>query len=270
MHPFITLLEQHSYVLLFVVVLAEAIGLPVPASLAMVAAGAAAAVGTLRAPAVLALAVTAMMLGDTLLYVLGRFMGWSLLALLCRISANPENCILRSAESFYKRGKVTLLLAKFVPGVNSMAPPLAGSMKMRLPQFLRLDLAGASLYVGAYFALGFVFRDFLAIITRGFMAAGHLMELLLMVAVVAYIAYKVLLYRKHKVYRVVPRVLVEELARKLASQDKDNLVLLDVRSHGYYDANAMRIKGSLRLEPNQLAEEVKLLPRDKDIYLYCT
>ena len=270
MHHFIALLEQHSYVLLFVVVLGEAIGLPVPASLAMVAAGAAAAVGTLRAPAVLALAVTAMLLGDLLLYVLGRSMGWTLLALLCRISANPENCILRSAESFYKRGKVTLLIAKFIPGVNSMAPPLAGSMKMRLPQFLRLDLAGAALYVGAYFALGFVFRDFLAMITRGFLAAGHLMEQLLLVAVVAYVVYKALLYRKHKVYRVVPRVLVEELARKLASEDKDKLLLLDVRSHGYYDANAMRIQGSLRFEPNQLSEEVKLLPRDKDIYLYCT
>ena len=141
---------------------------------------------------------------------------------------------------------------------------------MRLPQFLRLDLAGAALYVGAYFALGFVFRNFLAMITRGFLAAGHLMEQLLLVAVVGYVVYKVLLYRKHKVYRVVPRVLVEELARKLASGDKESLVLLDVRSHGYYDANAMRIKGSLRFEPNQLSEEVKLLPKDKDIYLYCT
>ena len=79
-----------------------------------------------------------------------------------------------------------------------------------------------------------------------------------------------MLYRKHKVYRVVPRVLVEELSRKLASEDKDKLLLLDVRSHGYYDSNAMRIKGSLRFEPNQLSEEVKLLPKDKDIYLYCT
>jgi len=84
------------------------------------------------------------------------------------------------------------------------------------------------------------------------------------------VVYKVVLYRKHKVYRVVPRVLVEELSRKLASGDKENLVLLDVRSHGYYDANAMRIKGSLRFEPNHLSEEVKLLPKDKDIYLYCT
>ena len=70
-------------------------------------------------------------------------------------------------------------------------------------------------------------------------------------------------------YRVVPRVQVEELARKLA-EEKENILLVDVRSHGYYDADAARIKGSIRLEPNNLAEEVKTMPREKNIYLYCT
>jgi rhodanese-related sulfurtransferase len=65
-------------------------------------------------------------------------------------------------------------------------------------------------------------------------------------------------------------VQVAELARKLASEEKHKIVLVDVRSHGYYDADTMRIKGSLRLEPNHLSEEVKVLPKDKDIYLYCT
>jgi len=68
----------------------------------------------------------------------------------------------------------------------------------------------------------------------------------------------------------VPRVQVEELARKLASEEKDKIVLMDVRSHGYYDAGAARIKGSIRLEPNNLEEELKTLSRDKDIYVYCS
>jgi rhodanese-related sulfurtransferase len=63
---------------------------------------------------------------------------------------------------------------------------------------------------------------------------------------------------------------VEELARKLASEDKSNVLLVDVRSHGYYDANAARIQNSIRLEPNNLPEEIKNLPKDKDIYVYCT
>ena len=68
----------------------------------------------------------------------------------------------------------------------------------------------------------------------------------------------------------MPRVQVEELARKLASEDKSRVLLVDVRSHGYYDANSARIQNSIRLEPNNLAEEIKNLPKDKDIYVYCT
>jgi hypothetical protein len=151
-----------------------------------------------------------------------------------------------------------------------MAPPLAGSMKMRPQQFLRLDAVGASLYILAYGGLGFLFRDFLAAITRGFQAASHAFGEVLFVAATAYVAYRVWLYHKNKVYRVVPRVQVEELARKLASDEREKVVILDVRSHGYYDAGAARIKGSIRIEPNNLYAELKALPKGKDIYLYCT
>jgi membrane protein DedA with SNARE-associated domain len=270
MNHLLALLAHHGYVLVFAVVLAESLGLPAPAALALMAGGAAAAAGTLNTAAVLGTALVAMMTGDSILFVLGGYMGWGLLGVLCRVSANPESCILRSAESFYKRGKTTLIVAKFIPGVNSMAPPLAGSMKMRPLQFLQLDFLGALLYVSAYIAVGFLFHGFLASITRGFNAASHAMGQVLVAAVIGYIVYKVWLYRKHKVYRVLPRVQVEELARKLASEEKENIQLVDVRSHGYYDAGTMRIKGSLRLEPNHLSEEVKTLPKDKNIYLYCT
>jgi|SRR5580692_2040309 membrane protein DedA with SNARE-associated domain len=265
-----SIIAHHGYLLLFLVVLAEAVGMPVPAAVALVAGGAAAAAGTLKIFRVLFLALSAMLMGDTLLFILGRYMGWSLLGLLCRLSVNPESCILRSAESFYKRGKTTLLVAKFIPGVNTMAPPLAGSMRMRPLQFLRFDCAGASLYILAYGGMGFLFRDFVAKITHGFQAASRAFGEVFFLAAITYVAYRVWLYHKNKVYRVVPRVQVEELASKLASDEKDKVVILDVRSHGYYDANAERIKGSVRIEPNNLSAELKTLPKDKDIYLYCT
>jgi membrane protein DedA with SNARE-associated domain len=265
-----SLIAHHDYLLIFLVVLAESIGLPMPAALALVAAGAAVASRTLNPPWVLAVALSGMMIGDILLFVLGGLMGWTLLGVLCRVSINPESCILRSAESFYKRGKVTLLFAKFVPGINTMAAPLAGSMKMRFRQFFVLDAIGALLYTCAYAGLGFLFRDFLAEITRGFQAAGHVFGEVLFLAAIVYIGYRVWLYRKNKIYDVVPRVQVQDLARKLASQDGPHILLVDVRSHGYYDSGAERIKGSIRLEPNNLAEELKTFPKDKDIYLYCT
>ena len=270
MNQALSLIGRHGYVFLFGTVLAEALGLPIPAALALIAAGASAAAGTLKFSVLVLLSTSAMLLGDSLMYVLGRYMGWALLGVLCRLSMHPETCILRSAESFYKRGKTTLVVAKFIPGVNTMAPPLAGSMKMRFRQFLRLDLAGAFLYVLAYLLLGFAFRDFLVTIVRGYQAAGRVVETVTITVLIAYIVYRVLLYCRTAGDRVVPRVQVEELARKLASEQASNILLVDVRSHGYYDEKAQRIKGSIRLEPNDLSEELKTLPKDKDIYLYCT
>lgn len=270
MSEFQSLVVQRGYVLIFLTVLLEALGLPVPAALALIAGGAATAAGILYGPVALLFAIVGMLLGDSLLYVLGNRMGWSLLGLLCRVSANPETCILRSAESFYKRGRATLLLAKFIPGVNTMAPPLAGSMKMPFPQFLGLDLAGASLYALAYGAIGFVFRDFLATITRGFQAAGYVVEIVVVAAAIVFFANRLWRYRKQRVYRIVPRVQVIELAKKLQSEESGKILLVDVRSYGYYDAGAARIKGSIRIEPNNLSQEVPKLPKNKDIYLYCT
>ena len=139
--------SEHGYAFLFLIVFAEALGFPVPAALALIAGGAAAAAHILSVPTAFAVALAATILGDLLLFFLGRYTGWALLTVLCRLSLNPETCILRSAESFYRHGRVTLLFAKFVPGVNTMAAPLAGSMKMRLMQFLKLDFLAACLYI---------------------------------------------------------------------------------------------------------------------------
>ena len=263
-------MARHGYALTFVLLLAEAIGLPFPAAIALVAAGAAVAAHTLWGPYVLLACITALLLGDTVQFWLGRYMGWALLGFLCRVSINPETCILRSAESFYKRGKVTLVIAKFIPGVNTMAAPLAGSMKMRFWQFLRLDFAGALTYSVTYLTVGFLSRDFLKAILTGFHAAGRAMEAVVITALVVYAIYRIVQYRKHKMYRVVPRVQVQELAARLASEDASRVLIVDVRSHGYYDSGSARIKNSIRIEPNNLEEELKNLSKDKDIYLYCT
>lgn len=262
-------ISHHGYLLLFLLVLAEALGFPVPAAIGLVAAGAAAAAHIVSIPAVLATAIVGMMIGDVTLFVLGRYMGWALLGVLCRLSLNPETCIFRSAESFYKHGKVTLLFAKFIPGVNTMAPPLAGSMKMRLEQFLRLDFLGASFYILAYWGLGFIFRDFLGAITRGIQNASHVVAEIIVAAIVAFVVYRIVQYRRFKLTDVVPRIAVDELARREAIQGNSSIVV-DVRSHGYYDSGAERIAGSIRIEPNRLAEELRNLPKDKEIYLYCT
>jgi len=270
MNHLLLVMARHGYALTFGILLAESVGFPFPASIALVAAGAAVAAHTLSGSWLLMWAMIALVVGDTWQFWLGRYTGWGLLAFLCRVSMNPETCILRSAESFYKRGKVTLVIAKFVPGINTMAAPLAGSMKMPFGVFLRLDAVGSLLYALTYLVVGYLSRDFLAATLKSFYAAGRVMEVLIALAVVAYVAYRVLQYLKFQQYAIVPRVQVAEIASRLAAGEGDRIQIVDVRSHGYYDMGAERIYGSIRIEPNNLEEEIKNLPKDKDIYLYCT
>jgi len=270
MDDLLPLISRHGYALLAVVCFAEAVGLPVPAAMAILTAGAVAAYGKLHLYAVLATAFVAFLSGDVILYFLGRVSGWALLGFLCRLSANPETCILRSAEYFYRRGKLTLLFAKFLPGINTMSPPLAGSMKMRVGQFLLFDSLGAAFYIGAYSMAGYVFSDALRAITRGLHSAGFAAELIFGIGLGAYIAYRIWIYRKYRLLDIVPRIQAEDLAQRLASDAARKMLIADVRSHGYYDTDAERIAGSVRLEPNNLMEEIKNLPRDQEIYLYCT
>jgi membrane protein DedA with SNARE-associated domain len=270
MTDLLSIISRHGYLFLAIVCFAEAIGLPLPAALAMLTAGAVAAYGHLHLYLIVAISVVSLVTGDLILYFTGRVSGWALLGFLCRLSANPETCILRSAEYFYRRGKQTLLFAKFIPGINSMSPPLAGSMKMRLSDFLEYDSVGAVLYVCAYSLAGFLFSDALRAITRGLRSAGSAAEIIFAVGLIAYIGYRFWIYHKYRLLDVIPRVHAEDLAKRLTSDAARNMLIADVRSHGYYDADSERIAGSIRLEPNNLIEEIKNLPKEQEIYLYCT
>ena len=271
MTEMLSLIARHGYAFTFGLLFAEAMGLPLPAAVALVAGGAAVASHALGGPLLLTIAVTALLLGDSVQFFLGRYMGWALLGFLCRVSINPETCILRSAESFYKRGKATLVIAKFIPGINTMAAPLAGSMKMRLRTVsaagfgrglvLCVDLCGRRLSLA-----GLSGRSAARLSHRrashgsgGRSGAGGVC---------------------HLPHRAIPQA--SRVSRRTADpgsrtgrsawrrRTADRVHIVDVRSHGYYDRGAERIKDSIRIEPNNLEEEIKNLPKDKDIYLYCT
>jgi membrane protein DedA with SNARE-associated domain/rhodanese-related sulfurtransferase len=263
------LLAQHGTAILCAAVFLETIGFPIPAAIALLLAGGATANGTLHGPTAIGAALASMLAGDTLMFLMGRYTGWWLLTALCRLSLNPETCILRSADSFYKRGRALLLFAKFVPGINTMAPPLAGSMNMRFGQFFVRDAVGAALYIGAYWSIGYVFAGAINAIVGGVQAFGQVVEWLLAVAVAAYAIYIGWSWIKAGPLRTIPRVPPAEVARAIADR---GAAIYDVRSHGYYDDKAMRIKGSIRIEPNALHQqaEKEKLPADGPIYLYCT
>ncbi|HXP66304.1 MAG TPA: VTT domain-containing protein [Steroidobacteraceae bacterium] len=261
-----TALSQHGYAILAAIVFLEAIGIPVPAAIALLVSGGAVARGVLQFQYVLGIAVFAMLAGDTLMFLLGRYTGWWLLGILCRVSLNPETCILRSADSFYRRGRTLLVIAKFIPGINTMAPPLAGSMRMRLGTFLRLDLAGAALYAGSYFAVGYVFSGALDIVMRGYDSAGKIVGWIVIALLIAYLLFRVWLWVKGRAMTAVPFASPEDAAREL----RQGALVFDVRSHGYFDPKAMRIQGSRRLDPNALHQPEAQLPGDGQMFVYCT
>lgn len=264
MDSLVVSIAQHGYFILFLIVLAESIGLPIPAALGLLVAGGASARHALAPGEALLCAIGAMLIGDNLLFLMGRYTGWWLLSTLCRLTLNPEACILQSADSFYRRGRIMLLFTKFLPGVNAMAAPLAGSMGLPYAQFFALDAAGAAIYILAYFGVGFLFSDFLAAIVRGYSAMGSLLAWAVGAAFLLWFGNRFRLWIRSRNEIPVTMIAPEEAAAR------DNVAIFDVRSHGYYEAGTMRIHGSYRLEPNALSDHIAGLPRDKQIVLYCT
>ncbi|HUA19654.1 MAG TPA: hypothetical protein VMB25_12985 [Bryobacteraceae bacterium] len=262
-------IERFGYQSLFLALLLEALGLPVPGALALLAAGAATSAGAMHPLLVVAVAGAAMLTGDCVLYMLGRYSGWALLSFLCGVSLSPETCIFRTSRWFYERGRTTLLFAKFLPGVNSMAPPLAGSMNMRVGQFLRFDIGGAGLYLFAYGAIGYLFRDLFEFIAGRMRQFSLVAGWVIVAAGAVYFGLRAWQYivqgRTPFIWRVSPK----EVAERLSGQPSA-IVIADVRSHGYYDPEEQRVRGSIRIEPNNLEAALDSLPKDTPIYLYCT
>jgi len=261
-------IEQHGVLMLSLFVFLQAIGLPVPCAVALILAAAQVAQGQLSLAGVLGGSLAAMLAGDGLMFLLGRRTGWWLLGALCRISLNPESCVVTSADTFHRRGRSLLVLAKFLPGINTMAPPLAGSMQMGWWPFFWLDLAGAALYIGAYFVVGYLCSDAVAQVIHLYDRFGHLTTAVVLTLVTAYALW--LLWSSLKARRLgrgVPQVSPGVVAREV---DAGEALVFDVRSHGYFDPGAVRIPGSRRVDPNALRGHLQEFASNRQIYLYCT
>jgi membrane protein DedA with SNARE-associated domain len=261
-------LLQHGYTVLFVVVFVEQIGLPLPAVPVLLAVGALAGAGQLSYPLALAVAVLASLLSDLIWYQLGRRRGASILNLLCRISLEPDSCVRRTEDVFARHGAVALLYAKFLPGLNTAAPPLAGLFRMRLERFLLFDAAGALLWVGAFSGLGYLLSDQLEHVAAYASRLGSWLGVLLLGGLAAYIAWKYFdrqrFLRRLRIARITP----EELQHKLAAGEE--IVVVDLRHSMEFEAEAVTLPGALHILPEELDHRHREIPRDRDIVLYCT
>ena len=268
-------IARHGYAVVAAVLFVAAAGVPVPTSIVLLGAGATAARGDLRLDLVLLLAWLAALSGDSLLFVGGRYTGWWLLAGMCRLSINPEGCIFSSSAYFYRRGARTLLFSKWVPGLSSMAAPLAGSLNMRFWRFFRMDLAGVGIYVAAWVLTGYLFSGFLQQILAGVQRLGHAVLLLALLLFLGYAASLVVFTIKARKYNQIQKISAGDLRQRLELLGQDKVVVIaDVRSHNYYDPGMQRIKNSIRVEPTRLKEELEALRAfmapECEIYLYCS
>ena len=157
MNAIVQFLMKHGYSTLFAVVFARQMGLPVPGLLFLLAAGALAAARKLSLVAALGLAVSACVIADWAWYEAGRWWGDRVLHFLHRLAPDPEAAERRSRKNFARYGLQLLVLDKFVPGLDAVVPPLAGTSGTSRLRFLGLETLGAALYSGAYAGLGYVF-----------------------------------------------------------------------------------------------------------------
>ena len=269
------LIAHHQLIATLATALLAGMGLPMPLSVILVLAGASAHSGAVNLDLLLPSVWLASVAGDTVLYLGGRYTGWWLLAWLCRLTTNPEQCIFSSADYFYRRGPRTLLFARFIPGLGTMAAPLAGSLNMRFWRFLRLDTVGAVLYTSTWILMGYVFSPFIRQIEQVIGRAGHIALFFLFLLIAAYGISWLLFSIKARRLRGVERVAASDLYDRLQIADHNRIVIIaDVRSHGYYDPGMQRIKNSIRVEPHRLKEELlalrEFMAPECEIYLYCS
>ncbi len=221
------LITQYGLALVFANVLLEQIGLPIPAVPTLIVAGALAAEGELSPLAIFGVAFVACSVGDALWYVAGRRYGRRVMKLLCRVSLSPDSCVRQTEVRFDRWGGLALVLSKFIPGLSTIAPPLAGAMRLGWPSFLLLNSLGVVIWAGIAIAAGMAFHAQINELVLGLEDLGTLAIEIIAVLLGGYIALK--WWERRRFYNMlrIARIGVDEL-RALVDGGK-RPVVVDVR-----------------------------------------
>ncbi len=258
---------QYGLPFVFLNVLLEQLGLPIPAFPTLIVTGALVAMGVISGPALLLVAVLGCVLADVAWYALGRRYGHRVLSTLCRISLSPVTCI-RQTESLFERwGMRSLVVAKFIPGFSTVAPPVAGATKVGWPPFLIFDTLGAVVWTGAGIGLGLIFSGAIDRVLEFLTGLGSWALAIIGAGVAGYIYVKWRERRRFYNELRQVRISVDDL-RRLMDDGLDPLVV-DVRSAVARKGDPRRIPGAIGLDMVELERKVPDLPADREIILYC-
>jgi membrane protein DedA with SNARE-associated domain/rhodanese-related sulfurtransferase len=258
----------YGYLLIFAWVLVEQLGIPLPATPVLLAAGALSAQKHLRFSQALVVAVAAVLIADSIWFFIGRRHGHRVLRLLCRLSLEPTTCVRRTQDSFGRRRGLLLIFAKFVPGLGLLTPPVAGENGMAWWAFLLFDGFGATLWVGTLLAAGRFFGDLLRRNPNLLHWAGRFSGLLVLLGVAGLLAARVIHRREVLKKLAASRLEPEELKRQLDAGE--NVYIIDLRHPLELLPDPFVLPGAVHFSPDALTARHEEIPRDRDVVLYCT
>ena len=248
--------------------LLERLGVPIPAMPTMIVGGAAAAQGEYSLTLLFTLAVLASLIGDAAWYALGRVYGMRVLRLLCSISLSADSCVRQTSSHFERWGAWTVFLGKFIPGAGSVAPPLAGVMRMDVLRFCLLTITGSALWVGISLALGVLFARQVTELLAKLEAWGPVALLVVGALVAAYIALK--WWERQRFYQTVrmARITVEELKSLMEAQPKP--LVVDLRGAAERLGDGRAIPGAQAISLAEIERRMADFPKEREIVFYCS
>jgi membrane protein DedA with SNARE-associated domain/rhodanese-related sulfurtransferase len=261
-------LSQYGLMVVLLNVLLDQIGLPVPAVPTLIIAGAFAASGQLSLGELFVGSVAACLIADSGWYWVGQKYGIRVLKTLCRISLEPDSCVSQTQTRFERWGVNSLVIAKFVPGLAIIAPPLAGAMRIGWPRFLGLSTLSAALWAGCALLAGVLFRAQIQQLLQTLDQLGSAVVIVGASLLALYIGYK--WWQRARFYSLLrmARIGVDELYE--LTQAGAAPVVIDVRSATARSLEPRWIPGALNISLSQVGQRLKDLPRDRDIIVYCT
>jgi membrane protein DedA with SNARE-associated domain/rhodanese-related sulfurtransferase len=259
---------MYGYLLLFAWVLVEQFGVPLPATPVLLAAGGLTAAGQISFALALLAGLAACLTADSAWFLIGRRYGHHVLRILCKLSLEPTICVRRTQDSFGRRRAVTLMIAKFVPGLATLAPPVAGQNGMSYGGFLLFDGIGSTLWLTALLAAGRFFGDLLKRDPSMLDWAGRFSGALLVLGIVGFLVGRVMRRRMVLKKLVASRLEPQELMKQLDAGEP--VYIVDLRHPLELLPDPFTLPGALHFSPDSLAARHLEIPRDRDIVLFCT
>ena len=261
-------LVHYGYIILFLWVLMEQLGIPIPSMPLMITAGTLTATHKLSLPMVLLSIIAGSLISDSVWYLMGKRYGGAVVRLVCRLSMESSTCVRRTEDYFTRHGAGALLLAKFIPGLGTVAAPIAGQTGMPYPVFAVYDLGGILLWSLSITLAGRFFGDFLKHHPNALAWVGHFAVLLFVLAIFGFLAYRI--GKQRRFLRKVRSARLEPEELKTMIDRRQEVFIVDLRHPLDYLPDPRILPGAIRMTPDKLVERRNEIPLDRDIVLYCT